>query len=118
MEGMENEVAGLRSELRRMKKGRGKRYPAELRTRVVAWAVRQRAGGASWEEIKRELGQEFDTVRRWCVGSKAPMSRALVAVRVMPEPAAARLLSVVSPSGFRVDGLSPSEAAALLRELG
>ena len=50
--------------------------------------------------------------------SKAPMSRALVAVRVMPEPAAARLLSVVSPSGFRVDGLSPSEAAALLRELG
>ena len=108
----------MRSELRRMKKGRGKRYPAELRTRVVAWAVRQRAGGASWEEIKRGLGQEFDTVRRWCVGSKAPMSRALVAVRVMPEPAAARLLSVVSPSGFRVDGLSPSEAAALLRELG
>jgi len=70
--------------------------------------------GASWEEIKRELGQQFDTVRRWCVDAgetKAP-------VRVVATKVPSRTLSVVSPAGFRIDGLTPAEAAALLREIG
>ena len=115
---MDQEAARLRRELGRVEKGRGKRYPAELRARVVAWAARRRETGASWEAIKRELGQQFDTVRRWCVDSAATKSRAIVPVRVVPERKPERELSVVSPSGFRVDGLSLGEAAALLRELG
>jgi len=39
-------------------------------------------------------------------------------VRVVETRAPSRSLSVVSPTGFRIDGLSPTEAAALLRELG
>src|SRR6187549_1652736 len=64
---MDKEAAILRRDLGRVETGRGKRYPAELRVRVVTWARGRRAAGASWEEIKRELGQQFDTVRRWCV---------------------------------------------------
>ena len=112
---MAKEAGALRRELSRLETGRGKRYPRELRERVIAYARRQREAGASWESIKAELGQRFDTVRRWCQEPGAP--RALVPVRVVaPKPT--RVVSVVSPTGFRVDGLTLMEAAALLRDVG
>jgi hypothetical protein len=116
---MDEEAAALRRELSRVEKGRGQRYPEQLRRRVMVWAAGRRAAGASWEQIKRELGQRFDTVRRWCVteASSSPRSRALVPVRVVDDAPVARTVAVVSPAGFRVDGLTLSEAAALLREL-
>ncbi len=113
---MDKETAILRRDLGRVETGRGRRYPAELRARVVTWARGRRAAGASWEEIKLELGQQFDTVRRWCV--EAGETKALVPVRVVAPRVPVRTLSVVSPGGFRIDGLTPGEAAALLRELG
>lgn len=113
----DKEAAILRRELSRVTTGRGKRYPRELRERVVAWAKRRRAAGASLESIKRDLGQRYDTVRRWCAVATPAPARALVPVRVIVERQE-RTVSVVSPSGFRVDGLSLPEAAALLRELG
>ena len=115
---MDQQAARLRRELSRVEKGRGKRYPAELRARVSEWARQRHAEGASWEAIKRELGQRFDTVRRWCSSERAPVARAIVPVRVVSEPSAERVVSVVSPLGFRIDGVRLSEAAALLRELG
>jgi hypothetical protein len=113
---MSKEAQKLRRELARVETGRGKRYPAELRQRVAAWAMRRHAQGASWEAIKAELGQKFDTVRRWCLA--AGSSRALARVRVVSERVEPRLVSVVSPAGFRIDGVTMGEAAALLRELG
>jgi hypothetical protein len=112
---MDKEAAKLRQELSRVKTGRGKRYPTDLRRRVVAWAQRRHGQGASWKTIKAELGQEFDTVRRWCLAEGT--SRALVPVRIVPA-SVARTVSVVSPTGFRIEGLAIAEAAALLRELG
>ena len=102
-----------------MEKGRGKRYPEQLRSRVIGWAARRRAAGASWQQIKRELGQRFDTVRRWCTTETAAISpsRALAPVRIMPDKPAVRTVAVMSAAGFRVEGLTLSEAAALLREL-
>lgn len=115
---MENAASRLRIELARVEKGRGKRYPVELQARVVVWAKGRRAAGASWQQIKRELGQKFDTVRRWCQESAPSRSRALLPVRVISEQPAGRTVSVVSPSGLRVEGLTLSEAAALLRDVG
>src|SRR5687768_6547566 len=100
---MDKEAAKLRQELSRVETGRGKRYPKELRQRVVAWAQRRHSQGASWEAIKAELGQKFDTVRRWCLA--ADRSRALVPVRVVPA-SVPRTVSIVSPTGFRVEGLT------------
>lgn len=113
---MDKEAAILRRDLGRIETGRGRRYPSELRCRVVAWARKRHAAGATWEEIKGELGQRFDTVRRWCVDGSE--TKALVPVRVVETRVSSRSLSVVSPAGFRIDGLSAGEAAALLRELG
>ncbi len=116
---MDNKAVELRRALARVARGRGRRYPEQLRKQVIAWAAARHAAGASWEQIKRELGQRFDTVRRWCeaAGSSPSRPRALVAVRVVPD-AVERRVAVVSPAGFHVEGLTFSEAAALLRELG
>lgn len=116
---MDKQIAVLRRELASVEKGRGKRYPEQLRSRVITWAAGRRAAGASWEQIKRELGQRFDTVRRWCSAESrgASTSRALVPVRIVRDEPAARTVAVISPAGFRVEGLTLSEAAAMLREL-
>ena len=55
-------------------------------------------------------------MRRWCVVGGE--TKALVPVRVVAPKVPSRTLSVVSPAGFRIDGLTPAEAAALLREIG
>jgi hypothetical protein len=50
------EAAVLRRELSRLETGRGRKYPQELRARMVAWALRRHRDGASWEDIKQEPG--------------------------------------------------------------
>jgi hypothetical protein len=44
---MSKEAEKLRRELVRVETGRGRRYPADLRQRVVAWAKQRHAEGAS-----------------------------------------------------------------------
>lgn len=116
---MAGDIRGLKRELSRRERGRGKRYPAELKGRVVAWAQERRAAGAAWPVIADELGLGLDTVRRWCLASKqsAAPPRAMVPVRVVARPAA-RPATVVSLSGWRIDGLTVAEAAEMLRALG
>ena len=114
---MAGDFRGLKRELSRRESGRGKRYPAELRARVVTWAQQRRAVGAAWPVIADELGVRLETVRRWCLASKQSSApRALVPVRVVAR--AARPATVVSLSGWRIDGLTVAEAAEMLRALG
>ncbi|HET7538231.1 MAG TPA: hypothetical protein VFK05_00115 [Polyangiaceae bacterium] len=65
--------------------------------------------------IAQELGLAPGTVLKWSAQSKSV--RALVPVEVIGERSSERSVSVVAPSGFRVEGLSLLEAAALLRAL-
>jgi hypothetical protein len=64
-------------------------------------------------DIASELGLARGTVMKWSAEARA--TRALVPVEVIAEPSSGRTVSVVSPSGFRIEGLSLLEAAALLR---
>lgn len=117
---MAGDFRALKRELSRRERGRGKRYPAELQRRVVLWARRRRAEGATWPTVAEELGLGLDTVRRWCLAepkAEAP-TRALVPVRVVARPSLATPATRVSLSGWRVDGLTVAEAAELLRTLG
>ncbi len=107
----------LRRELDRIGgRRRGLCFPKELKQRASEWIVRQRAAGLSAVEIAEELGLSPGTVLRWSAGSKA--TRALVPVRIVGERSPDRMVSVVSPLGFRIEGLSIAEAAALLRAFG
>lgn len=116
----QNEVEALRREVRKHGKRRGKRYPAGLKVRLVTHALRRRADGVPLAMIGEELGLAYETVRRWCMdaepGSAPVKSRsAVVPVEVVVERRSS--LAVVSPSGFRLEGLDVAEAVAVLRAL-
>lgn len=117
---MADDFRALKRELARRERGRGKRYSAEIKGRVVAWALGRRKEGATWPAVADELGLGLDTVRRWCLAAQKsdPPTRALVPVRVVTRPSPAQPLTLVSVSGWRIDGLSVAEAAEMLRSLG
>ncbi len=114
---MEREAKRLQREISKYERGRGRRYPVELRARVASLEGERRADGASWIAMAAELGLGLDKVRRWCAEQK-PGTRALVPVTVVADRGHEGRVSIVSPAGYRVDGLLLKEAVELLRVLG
>ena len=89
--------------------------PRHVRAQIVAFAARAMAGGWSLAAVARAVGVSIGSVRNWRRSSAAS---ALVPVVVTPSraiPPAA--LTVVAPSGYRVEGLDVPTTAALLRAL-
>ena len=112
---VQREAEHLRRELDRVGGRRGPCFSADLKERATAWIVMRRAEGLTVSTIASELGLATGTVLKWSARSKSV--RALLPVEVVAERSSERRVSVVSPSGFRVEGLSLLEAAALLRAL-
>jgi len=108
----------LRRALTSRRRGRG-RLPTALRAPALAYARRRRRDGAGVAAIAAELGLCSETIRRWTRGPMAAVAPAgLVPIEVVADDTPApRALTLHSPSGFRIDGLSLDEAAALLRAL-
>ena len=108
------EAEALRAEVLGLgPRGRGQRYPVEFRRRAAGVALAMRSGGASWRRIASEVGVRAETLRRWCDGGEPGAARSLIPVQVVGSTA----LAVISPGGWRVEGLSLSDASALLRAL-
>jgi transposase-like protein len=117
----QREAEKLRREFESVASRQGPCFPADLKERATRWIVEQRASGVTAAELATELGLAAGTVLRWSRGVSARAtrsSRALVPVVVVPDSDATRTVNVVSPSGFRAEGLSIAEAAALLKALG
>jgi len=83
---------------------------------VTAWLQRQVAGGTTIQAAAAVIAFDNETARRWLRAS-APPATALVAVEVVAAPPAQRTVSIVSPAGYRIDGLTLEEAAGLLRRM-
>ncbi len=84
---------------------------------MVAYARQERATGQSWGRIARTVGLSAGALKNW--SRTPPPARTLVPVAVAataPMPSAP--LVVVSPGGYRVEGLDLATASALLRALG
>lgn len=118
----------LREALRDRERGRGKRIAPSVRKLVLAHVARRQRAGDSLRVLSAELGIGCETLRRWMAAPapaavrRAPRKKPpaeLVPVAVVPAlvSAPARVISVVSPSGYRVDGVTLDEAARLLRAL-
>ena len=112
----DQQARALRRRLSRDAGGRGTRYPAQLRADVGVWARKRPASGASWSATAGEIGMKMETVRRWAMADapKSTRRRRAVPVEIALSSIAMR---VVSPSGYRVEGLALDEVATLLREL-
>ena len=115
---MESEARELKRELGKQVFGRGRRVPSEIKDRVRLYALGRREQGATLTQISDELGLPVRNVQRWSVTGRAARpgrSIAPVAVEVIAERGAT--VSVVSPSGYRLEGLGLDEAVQLLRAL-
>jgi predicted transcriptional regulator len=96
------------------------RVPTTVRARATTHALRRR-DGATVREIAEELGLSHETIRRWtktATRAAQPVPVRVVAGRTAESTKAdVRAVSIVSPTGYRVEGLSLEEAALLLRSL-
>ena len=91
--------------------GRGRRYPLELRARIVEHA---RHSSAPRGRVAREIGIPTVTLARWC---EAPTSLRMRRV-VVTKPEQSSELIVTTRDGHRVSGLDLAGVAELLRLLG
>lgn len=112
----DHELRDLRRELAPRARGPGLHYPDELRDRIARWTRRQLDSGASLGGLATLLGVHRETLRRWTADEVR--SLALVPVDVVTDERCGSALSVVSPTGFRIDGLTLEEAIAALARLG
>ena len=110
---MESGIRKLRAALARCEGGRGRRFSPELRHQISSVGRRLRREGASWSGIGAELGLPTATVRRLCDGDAAGFAP----VEVVGAAATVTGLVVVTPSGFRIEGLDADGAATLIRQL-
>lgn len=113
----------LRAELAAVRGEQGCwRCPEELRARVVAYVEVRRGEGASFRKIGRELGISSTAVRRWLRREPGGGRGELVPVRVAGGAHAPGWsvggVTVVSPRGWRVEGLDLEGVVALLEVLG
>ena len=113
---MANEVQRLRASLARMRPGRGRRYGAAVRRRIARVAGQLREDGGSWRDVGEALGMPLETVRRICVEGEGS-TPGFVPVKITPESRHGEI-TVVTPSGHRVEGLDLEAVAVLLARLG
>jgi hypothetical protein len=110
---MESEIRKLRGALARRESGRGRRFAPEIRRQISGVGKRLRDDGTSWSGIGAMLGLPTATVRRLCDLD----TRSFARVEVVADPVTVGGLVVVTPSGFRIEGLDANGVATLIRQL-
>ena len=89
-------------------------YPAEVRQRVGAYARQRRQAGARWSELAAELGISSTTMSNWM--RALPPEPTFLPVHInTPTPSTSpQPLTVTSPGGWRIDGLSFGQLSELM----
>ena len=93
-------------------------YPSRVRAQVTALAASELASGHSVSSTARRLGLAASTLARW-LDAEPDATPGFVPV-VLPEvqaPSHSSPISVVTPAGFRVEGLDLDGVVAMLRRL-
>lgn len=130
---MEKELEQFQQEVQRLRMGRrggSGPFPEALRAFAVRYLAYAQEKGETVREVTKRLGVSEPTLQAWrrgqTPGSKArragERSVPLVPVVVQPRKAEAPVqspasLTVVTPQGWRVEGLGVESAADLLRRL-
>jgi hypothetical protein len=106
----------LRRRVARLKRDRpGFRFSAALRAEITAWVAKHRERGQWWRELSSAIGVPEQTLKRWA--EPRPMAPAsLVAVEVIDAPPPGTV-TLVSPTGLRIEGVAIADAIAILRGL-
>ena len=119
---MDDHIRQLRIRIHAQHRGHartGTRYPEDLRAEIVTLARAGRAAGRSLGSLARGVGLSVPTLTGWL---RRPAPGRLRRVTVAPSPspaivAPARPLVLVTPQGFRVEGLDLATMVTMLRRL-
>jgi hypothetical protein len=118
---MNRELTNLRRELAYVERGRGRRYPEQLRARVTQWTRVRRQHGASWQVIGRELKIAAESLRRWTMPD-VQRQPSLVPVEVVADAgddaAGECRRRLITRGGHRIEGLSLADVVEFIRVLG
>ena len=118
---MDDQSRILREAIERIRAGRSRwRCPQGLRSEVVTFARERQSRGASVAKIARDLDLSENGLARWLRSAAEELASAdggFREVRIQPEPSSAGALVLVTPRGFRLEGLSENLILRLLREL-
>lgn len=106
------------------KRGRTSRVPKAARELVLSWVEAARLGGRPWRDISRELGLSATVLQRWqrvstnhaAAGASAAMLPVVVR-QARRENLDQDRVTLVTPSGLRVEGLAIAQAAELIARL-
>lgn len=93
-------------------------YPPAVRARVRTYIAARRAAGGTPTAIATELGLSRQSVMGWTVGAASAPVFVPVEVVLEPHSAAPPALVLVSPRGYRVEGLDAASIGALLERFG
>jgi predicted transcriptional regulator len=110
------EYRGKLDELRR-RGGRRWRAPEALREEIAAWASELRSGGYTLSAIAAAVGLSESTMGRWLLPREGTGQLRRVRVAAAPGHGVDRGLVVVTPTGYRLEGLAVDEAVEVLRRL-
>ena len=116
---MDERVRLFRSEVRRLGGvGRGRRYPRPLRDLAVTYCREAMGAGQALREIADDLQVTEATLQRW-LDSASPATIAAPSFQevVLADDGEVPRLAVVTPGGYRVEGLSLTDVTTLLRAL-
>jgi hypothetical protein len=97
-------------------RGRTTRIPDAVRARVVEYVRGQRGRGKAWRSIAEEVGLSATVLQRWMRGAPNAPHR-LARVKVVADPQATATVSLVSPSGYRIEGVRLEAALRALEAL-
>src|SRR5207247_1064784 len=118
---MDDRVAKLQLRVRALHRGHAGsqiRYPEDLRAEIIAVARAGRTAGRSVYRLAREIGVSAPTLIEWL---RRPTRGHLRQVAVVPATVttmtSTRNPVVVTPHGFRIEGLDLAGLVTVLRDL-
>ena len=88
-------------------------YPQSVRSRVGAYVRQRRQAGVLWVTLSDELGVSTTALSNW-MKIAPPTFLPVPHTPPTPPPAPRPALTLTSPNGWRVDGLTLEQIAALM----
>ncbi len=101
----------------RQRGGERWRTPAPLREEITSWAQGLQSSGYAVSRIAREIGLSDSALRRWLEPGEEETGFRPVRLGSSGKGTRREKLTLISPDGYRLEGLSLSDAIDVFRRL-